>query len=196
MAETIINNMVTLTRGDTFERPLFLNKGTELKPIRYELKTDDKVYLAITEPNQPFECAIVKKTYGRENLNINGDIVIRLESQDTELLKPGQYYYTIKAEFVNNYKILNEDIIVSGETILKPQTRLTAGSTYQGHLIDIPKGEQYYVIPEGVELELSANDKIAKYSMIAYQSKINGEEVNTGSTINTVVPKTNFNIVE
>ena len=175
---------------------MFLNKGTELKPIRYILKTNDRVYLAITEPNQPFELAILKKVYGRENTNINGDVVIRLESEDTERLIPGQYYYTIKAEFVNNYKTLNDDIVVDGQTILKEQTRLARGSTYHGRPINIKGGEQYYIIPEGQILELDDRDVIAKYSMVAYESIVNGEQINTGSTVNTVVPRTNFKIVE
>ena len=213
MAETLINNMVTLTRGDTFERPLFLNKGTELKPIRYELKTDDRVYLAITEPNQPFEKAVLKKVYGRENTNINGDVVIRLESEDTEMLIPGQYYYTIKAEFVNNYKILNGDINITNPSTLQAQTKLAKGSICQGQEIRIPEGQQYYVVPEGQTLALDDGDKIAKYSMVAYKSEVNGNliitkedgqiqvielkgRINTGNSVNTVVPKTNFNIVE
>lgn len=196
MGDSVINNQITINRGDTFERPLFLNKGTELKPIRYELKTDDRVYLAITEPNQPFEKAILKKVYGRESVNINGDVVIRLESEDTEMLIPGQYYYTIKAEFVNNYKILNNDIVVDGRTILAEQTRLVKGSTYQGQAIKIPQGQQYYVVPEGQTLELDDGDIIAKYSMVAYQSIVNGEQINTGNSVNTVVPRTNFKIVE
>lgn len=196
MGDSVINNQITINRGDTFERPLFLNKGTELRPIRYILKTDDRVYLAITEPNQPFELAILKKVYGRENTNINGDVVIRLESEDTERLIPGQYYYTIKAEFVNNYKTLNEDILVEGQTILKEQTRLARGSTYHGRPVNIKTGEQYYIIPENQTLELDDGDIIAKYSMVAYESMVNGEQINTGSTINTVVPRTNFKIVE
>jgi hypothetical protein len=196
MGDSVINNQITINRGDTFERPLFLNKGTELKPIRYELKTDDRVYLAITEPNQPFENAILKKVYGRENTNINGDVVIRLESEDTESLIPGQYYYTIKAEFVNNYKILNNDIVIDGRTILAEQTRLAKGSTCQGQEVKIPQGQQYYVVPEGQTLELDDEDIIAKYSMVAYQSIVNGEQINTGNSVNTVVPRTNFKIVE
>lgn len=196
MGDSVINNQITINRGDTFERPLFLNKGTELKPIRYILKTDDRVYLAITEPNQPFELAILKKVYGRENTNINGDVVIRLESEDTERLIPGQYYYTIKAEFVNNYKTLNDDIVVDGQTILKEQTRLARGSTYQGQPIKIKTGEQYYIIPEGESLVLEQGDIIAKYSMVAYESIVNGEQIKTGSSVNTVVPRTNFKIVE
>lgn len=196
MGDSVVNNQITINRGDTFERPLFLNKGTELKPIRYKLKTNDRIYLAITEPNQPFECAILKKAYGRENININGDVVIRLESEDTERLIPGQYYYTIKAEFVNNYKVLNEDIEINNQTILKEQTRLTKGSTYHGRPISIKDGEQYYIIPEGETLKLEIGDIIAKYSMVAYESIVNGEQINTGSTVNTVVPRTNFKIVE
>ena len=33
-----LNNIISLTRGDTFKSPLFINAGTTAKPIRYHLK--------------------------------------------------------------------------------------------------------------------------------------------------------------
>lgn len=94
------NNIVNLTRGDSFSVPLFLNKGTGLKPLRYVLKEGDEVFLAIMEPNQQFENAILKKVYNTDNLNKNGDVVIELEPEDTECLIPGKYFYQIKAKFI------------------------------------------------------------------------------------------------
>ena len=98
------NNKITVTRGDTFSVPLFINQGTELKPIRYVLKDQDKIYLAIMRPNQPFECALVKKVYSKENINEYGDIVIEIEHDDTRCLEPGKYFYQIKAQLYNEEK--------------------------------------------------------------------------------------------
>lgn len=98
------NNKIVVTRGDTFSVPLFINQGTELKPIRYVLKDQDKIYLAIMRPNQPFECALVKKVYSKENINEYGDIVIEIEHDDTRCLEPGKYFYQIKAQLYNEEK--------------------------------------------------------------------------------------------
>jgi hypothetical protein len=103
------NNVVRLTRGDTFTVPIFLNKGTALKPLRYVLKEGDEMYMAIMEPNEPFECAIVKKVFTKEHLNEFGDVLIELEPKDTECLVPGKYYYQVKAKFIkeNNKEVIN-----------------------------------------------------------------------------------------
>lgn len=103
------NNVVRLTRGDTFTVPLFLNKGTALKPLRYTVKEGDEVYLAIMEPNQPFESAILKKVFTHENLNEYGDVLIELEPDDTQCLVPGKYYYQVKAKFIKE----NDKIVVN-----------------------------------------------------------------------------------
>lgn len=92
------NNIITMTRGDTFSTPLFINSGKALSPIRYTLVEGDEVFLALMEPNQPFEKAILKKRYDYENLNDHGDVVIKIEHNDTRCLLPGKYFYQIKAK--------------------------------------------------------------------------------------------------
>ena len=93
------NGIVSVTRGDSFQIPLFINQGTELKPIRYELTGDDTIYFALMEPNQRFECALLKKVFTKEDLNANGDIVIKFSPKDTENILPGSYYYQVKVKF-------------------------------------------------------------------------------------------------
>lgn len=97
---TLSNNIITITRGDTFSPPLFINAGSDLKPVRYELGDYDEVYLGIMEPNQPFENAIVKKRYTKANINEYGDVKVRFEHDDTKCLVPGKYFYEIKAKFI------------------------------------------------------------------------------------------------
>lgn len=92
------DGIITLSRGDSVEIPLLINQGTIDVPIRYHLKDSDAVYFAITEPHQLFEDAIVKKVYTREDgkFNENDDLVIIINTIDTEYLRPGTYYYEIK----------------------------------------------------------------------------------------------------
>lgn len=111
------NGLLVLSRGDNAVLPLFLNAGTDLQPIRYKLQKIEKetytlydeVYLAIEEPNQPFECAIIKKKYNYKDLNKRGDVVIVLKHEDTRCLKPGKYYYEIRAKFLKEELNLPED---------------------------------------------------------------------------------------
>lgn len=89
--------IIEIVRGDSFEYPLFINMGTEICPERYLLKDEDIVYFAVMEPNQRFENAILKKTFtALDDETPEGDLLIRLNSSDTEYLLPGKYYYTIK----------------------------------------------------------------------------------------------------
>lgn len=95
------NEIITLHRGDNFEATLFINKGHQLDPVRYILDANDKVYLGVMEAHQPFEFALIKKVYTSEDLDEEGDVVIKFESKDTEFLIPGTYYYEIKLEHTN-----------------------------------------------------------------------------------------------
>ena len=63
---TISNNgFISLTRGDSFTVPLFINRGTVFHPRRYYIADNPNaaVYLGVMEPNQPFERAIIRKKY-------------------------------------------------------------------------------------------------------------------------------------
>lgn len=105
--------IISISRGDSFETPLFINQGTEIEPIRYELTEDDTLYFAVMEPNQKFEDAILKKVYDMNSeKNEEGDTLIQFDPTDTEYLLPGKYYYTIKlrthigeGEAENDYKV-------------------------------------------------------------------------------------------
>ena len=79
MFEVDTNNIVAVTRGDTFKAPLFINKGTDLKPIRYVLNDKDELYLGVMQTNQYFEDAILKKKFTNKNLDENwiSDLTIR-----------------------------------------------------------------------------------------------------------------------
>lgn len=129
---TISNNgIITVNRGDDFSVPLFINQGTELEPVRYVLNLTDEVYLGIfsagadylldtegtkifiedeitylgiPEINIYFENAVVRKTFTKDDLNVNGDVVVEFASIDTRFLLPGNYYYQIRAKITKDSK--------------------------------------------------------------------------------------------
>lgn len=104
------NGIIEVNRGDSFELPLFINQGTDITPIRYNMKnSNSEVYVGVMEPNQPFERAIIRKKYTKNDVNENGDIVIKFSSNDTVCLLPGKYYYQIKIKLYNNYDNNKED---------------------------------------------------------------------------------------
>lgn len=96
------NGIITITRGDTGSFILFINKGSKAQPIQYILGDKDILFLAVSEPNTPFENALLKKVYTKSDLDENNNVIIRLEHDDTKCLMPGKYYYTIKAKLIND----------------------------------------------------------------------------------------------
>ena len=114
-----INNdgLISMSRGDSVKLPLFINSGSDLCPVRYVLKDTDKLYLGILEPNHSWENAILRKIYTKDNLNADGDVIIKLEPEDTEYLSEGIYYYQIKLLQVDEN---NNEIV----TTIIPSTKL------------------------------------------------------------------------
>lgn len=90
------NGMVTIHRGDTFKYPLFINAGTQTRPIRYRINSKDQIYLSICEPNQPFECGVIRKVFTKKDTNRLGDVILKLDRSDTEKVVPGTYYITAR----------------------------------------------------------------------------------------------------
>ena len=79
--------------------PLFINKGTLLEPIRYNLfeNPNTQVYFGLMLPGQYFENAVVRKKYTKNDVNEFGDVIIKFIPEDTLYLDPGKYFYEIKA---------------------------------------------------------------------------------------------------
>lgn len=92
----ISNNIITLSRGDTFSLDVLVNLGTTWDPTIYALDEGDKLYFALMEPNQPFEHALIRKVFTKDDQDEDGFILMNFKSEDTEFLLPGLYYYTIK----------------------------------------------------------------------------------------------------
>lgn len=92
------NGIITVSRGDSFEVPLSLNFGSSLFPDHYIMNNRSVVYVAVMEPNQPFENALIKKKYTYEDMDEYGNILIRFKPQDTQCVLPGKYYYQVKLQ--------------------------------------------------------------------------------------------------
>ena len=113
------DGIITLSRGDNCQMPLFINAGNDLEPVRYDLTKNDRtvVYFSLMQPNQYFENGCLRKMYSKENslknnnnnlwkINEYGDLVIYFEPRDTLHLMPGKYFYEIKAD-LNGDGIIN-----------------------------------------------------------------------------------------
>ena len=91
------NGIITLMRGDSLTTPIYVNIGTKLSPNYYNLKSDDKLYFGLMEPNQSFEDAVLKKAYDFTSpQDTKGNTLLMLKPKDTEKLLVGKYYYMIK----------------------------------------------------------------------------------------------------
>lgn len=92
------NGIVRVNRGDSFELPITLLIGNSMNHQQYELADSDTLYIGIMEPNQPFECALIRKRFTKEDLDQEGQISVRFWPEDTACVLPGKYYYQVKLE--------------------------------------------------------------------------------------------------
>lgn len=89
--------IISISRGDSAKCPMFINAGSEIAPIRYDITANDTIYFAIMEPNQKFEDAIVKKIFTSSSpMTEEGDLIVSFVPTDTEYLLSGKYYYMVK----------------------------------------------------------------------------------------------------
>ena len=102
MAQISSNNIITINRGDTFIYSFYITLGSSIDSEIYTLQEGDRLYLGVCAPNQPFECAIIKKVFNPSNMESDGTIEIVFEAIDTLHLLPGNYYYSIKlSQYIN-----------------------------------------------------------------------------------------------
>ncbi len=89
------NQIIRMTRGDT-ENINLTSLLENAKEIVDNATEYDTFYMAIMEPGQLFEEAMIKKRVSFVDILDKHAIVFHLASEDTEFLHPGKYYYTIK----------------------------------------------------------------------------------------------------
>lgn len=118
------NGIIELHRGDTVNTPIYINVGTSMRPEYYDMiaaweeidesekdnyvlfkeedgqfygYVGDTIFFGLLEPNQRWEKALVKKVFTAYDFNYDDkSIELRLDTEDTEYLEPGNYYYEIK----------------------------------------------------------------------------------------------------
>ena len=91
------NGIITMTRGDTFQTPIYINEGTKLEPQLRNMKPTERLYVGVMEPGQQFEDAIIRKVYTSEDItDDNGNTLLCFTTNDTIKLRSGKYYYSIK----------------------------------------------------------------------------------------------------
>ena len=100
MFNIAFNGIITATRGDSFSFPLQIDFGNTCNTTSATLGPNDKLYVAVMEPNQPFEDALIKKVYTSADI-VKGIVNIKFKPSDTECVLPGKYYYQIKLQRFN-----------------------------------------------------------------------------------------------
>ena len=74
--------------------------GTEEEPVRLNIKEfaslNIEVYFGVHLPNQPFEYSLIKKLFTHTDVNDYGDVIVKLDPQDTLKMLPGKYFYSVK----------------------------------------------------------------------------------------------------
>lgn len=194
------NGIISLVRGDSATFPLFINTGTPLEPVRFDLRYNpgSELYLGVCQPNERFEDAIIRKKYtGADlfNFNSDGDLMVEFTTEDTEYLLPGVYYYEIKLREVSNAEHLDISVrIIDDKSMLAAGTKLVSGCIVNGEEITVPLGQEYYSIDE--DTPLINGDLIVAQSVLQAGTVIDGKVVKERATISTVVPKTKFVILE
>ena len=89
------NQIIRMTRGDTENISLAKLLDITADVIK-NANEFDTFYMGIMEPGQLFEDAILKKIVRYSDIVRDNAIIFHLDSRDTENLRPGKYYYTIK----------------------------------------------------------------------------------------------------
>ena len=90
--------IIKLNRGDSYEFIVTIPQKEDISK-NYILTEKDVVYFVIMFPHQPFEKSCFVKGYTMEEQDQEtGELTIKLVPNDTRLLQPGIYYYTIKLQ--------------------------------------------------------------------------------------------------
>lgn len=91
------NNVITLNRGDSLSLPIKLYTNNSFpREDKLILEDGDLIFFALMEPNQKFECSVIKKEYDQSDFDSEGNLVLQLDPLDTMGLHSGVYYYELK----------------------------------------------------------------------------------------------------
>ena len=168
MFATIENGIITISRGDSFYAPICINSNTKLNPVQYTLQENDTLYFAIVEPNQSFENAIIKKVYDASSeRDAKGNTLLKIETQDTEYLSAGKYYYTLKLKSGNRLTTLIQQTLFN-----------IIGTSYSGIKDEYDDIDQAtHIIYEGGELTTNGNISYVSSKNTFYESDMKSEHI-------------------
>lgn len=185
---------VNISRGDSAAFSIFINAGTDLQPIQYKLKDKDNLYMAIEEPNQPFEKAIVKKVINihKNIVNDEGNIIVKISPEDTMCLHPGLFYYEIKARLYRENQYTNDKITYI----------LNDDNTYQiidcSNLLTVDLGT-YETLEEG-NITFTKDSGEIFYGVLDEEKGLltidEHNYIREDNLVNTLIPRTRFIIEE
>lgn len=138
----------TMNRGDTFELPL------RILPDDYEqdfvLQDEDKIYVAILEPHQSFENALIRKVITNKSIKDgNGNYLFTLEPEDTEYVLTGKYFIMIKLSYKDNFNTKIKTILPMREFFIEGTDKHISEDNFVVHEIDVNEGSG----PDWIPLE-------------------------------------------
>ena len=100
--------IIKINRGDSFDFRVTVPAKNNADDI-YLLTAVDVVYFAIMNPHQRFEDAVLFKGYTLEDQDEEtGEILISVVPNDTRLLSPGVYYYTVKLQRGGTLNVIDD----------------------------------------------------------------------------------------
>lgn len=110
------NGIITMDFGDSLSFPIFINAGSFLNQIEYQLLNNNTLLLQIINPKlEPENQIIISKKCTKKDLDSNS-LVLNLTDIDLAKLISGTYYYTLKLIIYKNNK--------QNITTIKPRTKL------------------------------------------------------------------------
>ena len=103
------NKIIKINRGDSYEFSIVIPEKTDTSK-NYLLESGrDAVYFALMFPHQPFEKAFLYKGYTLDDQDEEtGEILIKIEPNDTRRLSPGVYYYTVKLQRGGTLNVIDD----------------------------------------------------------------------------------------
>ena len=94
------NNIITVTRGDSFTLSFCDFVVNTTKPD-VTLHAGDSLYFGLMEPNQPFEFALIRKKFTNDTGKNMTEVSMDFTPEMTEFIMPGKYYYSVKIQRAN-----------------------------------------------------------------------------------------------
>lgn len=94
MVDISNNGVLSMHRGDDVCLRVALRAGAFGDSCA--LGDGDCVYAGVMEPRARFEDALIRKVFGKGDVDGDGNVVVKLVSSDTVSLLPGTYYLQIK----------------------------------------------------------------------------------------------------